>query len=44
MLNDSELISARSGGFKYYSFNSFYPIEKDGVYEVGRVYILKFAV
>jgi len=42
MLNDSELIELHGReGFKYYSFNSFYPIEKDGVYKVGRVYILK---
>jgi CRISPR-associated endoribonuclease Cas6 len=42
MLMDSELIEMHGRkGFKHYSFNSFYPIEKDGVYKAGRVYIFK---
>ena len=42
MLKDSELIELHGRkGFKHYSFNSFYPVEKDGVYKAGRVYIFK---
>ncbi|MCX7921558.1 MAG: CRISPR-associated endoribonuclease Cas6 [Clostridia bacterium] len=42
MLQDSELIELHSkSDFKHYVFNSFYPVEKDGVYREGRIYIYK---
>jgi CRISPR-associated endoribonuclease Cas6 len=42
MLDDSELTELHGKtGFKFYNFNSFYPIEKDGIYKAGRVYIFK---
>lgn len=42
MLFDSELIQMHGEtGFKHYCFNSLYPVEKDGIYKAGRVYIFK---
>lgn len=42
MLEDSELTKLHGrDGFKHYVFNSFYPVEKDGVYKAGRVYVFK---
>lgn len=41
-LQDSELAVLHTvNRFKYYVFNSFYPIEKDGEYKEGRAYIFR---
>lgn len=42
MLEDWELARIHSRtGFKHYVFNSFYPVEMDGIYKAGKVYIFK---
>jgi CRISPR-associated endoribonuclease Cas6 len=41
-LPDSELMQLHAvNRFKYYVFNSFYPIEPDGEYKAGRAYIFR---
>ncbi len=41
-LQDAELAELHAvNNFKYYVFNSFYPIENDGEYKAGRAYIFR---
>jgi CRISPR-associated endoribonuclease Cas6 len=42
MAQDEELLDKHmQNGYKYYVFNSFYPLEQDKVYKAGRVYVFK---